>query len=150
MKHTTIHGKIASSGSPRVSATPSESHNELGHARNMNVCTLGSDYMWCQHILIKLLDVPHFVRPHILFSIYSCHHLGQRGSLEKRFKEHQLFWIWYTMSCTTELYDYVTAWIVALLVERGKLRVTRFVQSAVRVRSSGLFATEYKKGESRG
>jgi hypothetical protein len=26
--------------------TPSESTNGLGHARNMNVCTLGSDSMW--------------------------------------------------------------------------------------------------------
>ena len=62
--------------------TPSESHDGLGRARNMNVCALRSDYMWYQHILIKLLDVPHFVRPHILFSIYSCRHLAQRGSLE--------------------------------------------------------------------
>ena len=104
-------GKIASSGFSTCQCnwifTPSESHDGLGRARNMNVCALGSGYMWCQHILIKLLDVPHFVRPHILFSIYSCRYLVHRVIFEKKFKEHQFFWIWYTMSCTT--------WIVVLL-----------------------------------
>ena len=103
--HDNPPAKSLRRASPRVSGTwiftPSESHDGLGRARNMNVCALGSDYMWCQHILIKLLVVPYFVRPHILFSFYSCRHLAKRGSLEKQFKEHQLFWIWYTMSCTT-------------------------------------------------
>ena len=111
MKHTTIHRQnrfsVFSTCQCNWIFTPSESHDGLGRARNMNVCALGSGNMWCKHILIKLLAVPHFVRPHILFSVYSCRHLAQWGSHEKQFKEHQLFWIGYTMSCTT--------WIVALL-----------------------------------
>jgi len=51
----------------------------LGSTRNMNVCALGSDFMWSQHILLELLAVLHFIRPHMLLSTYSCRHLARRS-----------------------------------------------------------------------
>ena len=34
--------------------------------RNNNICPLPSHYMWSQDIVFELLDVLHFIRPHIL------------------------------------------------------------------------------------